>query len=181
MNSPATQHNPVVVNFFAGPGAGKTTTAARVFADLKAAGYEAEYVPEFAKVATWAGHTSTLQDQLYLFAKQNNRLEVLRKQPLDFIIMDSPLLMCLAYTPPNYFPAFRDLVLQVSNSYDNRNFLLERTTRYSPVGRNETEDQAREKCRQIREVLESTGVVYRLLKDKFSAAEEAVASLLSDR
>ena len=39
----------LVINLFGGPGCGKSTTMARLFADLKARGYNVEMVSEFAK------------------------------------------------------------------------------------------------------------------------------------
>lgn len=42
----------LVVNLFGGPGSGKSTGAAYVFARLKMLGYNAELVTEFAKDKT---------------------------------------------------------------------------------------------------------------------------------
>lgn len=41
--------NALVVNLFGGPGCGKSTTMARLFADLKTRGLNVEMVSEFAK------------------------------------------------------------------------------------------------------------------------------------
>lgn len=38
-----------VINLYGGPGTGKSTTAAMLFAKMKLAGFNCEYVPEFAK------------------------------------------------------------------------------------------------------------------------------------
>ena len=40
---------PLVVNLFAGPGTGKSTVAAQIFAHLKWQGFSCELVTEFAK------------------------------------------------------------------------------------------------------------------------------------
>jgi len=45
---------PLIVDFFAGPGAGKSTTAADVFAKLKWRGVNAELIGEYAKDLTWS-------------------------------------------------------------------------------------------------------------------------------
>jgi hypothetical protein len=139
-----------VVNLFAGPGAGKSTTGAMLFGMLQIAGYAAEYVPEFAKVLTWQNHTTALKDQLYLFAKQDHRLEVLREQPLDFVIMDGPLLNAAMYVQRDYFKNFEPLVVEVFNSYDNANFFLERNPhkKYQRTGRNQDPEQAAKLCEQ---------------------------------
>ena len=40
----------LLVNLYAGPGAGKSTGAAYIFAKLKMAGVDCEYVSEYAKI-----------------------------------------------------------------------------------------------------------------------------------
>ena len=43
----------VVINLFGGPGCGKSTIAAELFAILKKQGYEVELVTEYAKDKVW--------------------------------------------------------------------------------------------------------------------------------
>jgi ATP:corrinoid adenosyltransferase len=64
-----------VINIFAGPCAGKSTTAAGLFYLMKVSGYNVELVTEYAKDMTWEGRHNILGDQLYILAKQNRRLE----------------------------------------------------------------------------------------------------------
>jgi len=140
-----------VVNLFAGPGVGKSTTGAMLYGMLQLAGYAAEYIPEFAKVLTWQKHTAALKDQLYIFAKQDHRLEVLREQALDFVIMDGPLLNAALYVQGEYFRNFEPLVVEVFNSYENVNFFLERnrSRTYQQTGRSQNPEQAAQICEQI--------------------------------
>lgn len=151
-----------VVNLFAGPGVGKSTTAAVLYGMLSMAGYRAELVPEFAKILTWQKADSALADQLYLFAKQDHRLEVLRKAPLDFVIMDGPLPNAVLYLKGDYFRNFEPLVMEVFSSYDNVNFFLERNKElaYQTVGRNESSEAAEELCARTLEILERHAVPY---------------------
>lgn len=51
---------PLVINLFGAPGAGKSTGAAIVFAELKKRGVNAELVTEFAKDKTWEGNAIAL-------------------------------------------------------------------------------------------------------------------------
>lgn len=53
----------IVVNLYGGPGVGKSTGAAYVFARLKEAGVVAELVTEFAKDLTW-GHSRAILDEV---------------------------------------------------------------------------------------------------------------------
>ena len=45
--------NTLVINLFSGPGVGKSTTAAMVFAKLKMNGVDCEMALEFAKEKVW--------------------------------------------------------------------------------------------------------------------------------
>ena len=60
-----------VINLFAGPGIGKSTTAAGVFWKMKTLGFKVELVTEFAKSLVYASDLK-LNDQLYVFAKHTN-------------------------------------------------------------------------------------------------------------
>jgi AAA domain len=151
-----------VVNLFAGPGVGKSTIGAVLYGMLSMGGYAAEYIPEFAKVLTWQDHKAALRDQLYIFAKQDHRLEVLRNQPLDFVVMDGPLPLGALYIDGGYFKNFEPLVMEVFNSYDNVNFFLERDPdmQYRKLGRNQTEDAAALICERTLALLDRYGVPF---------------------
>lgn len=58
-----------VINFIAGPGAGKTTLACLFFAQLKLKGYVCEYISEFAKTLVWEENYELLNDQYYVSKK----------------------------------------------------------------------------------------------------------------
>jgi adenylate kinase family enzyme len=58
--------NTIIVNLFAGPGAGKSTGAAYVFAKLKLAGIDCEYVSEFAKDKVWENNSEVFKNQFYI-------------------------------------------------------------------------------------------------------------------
>lgn len=166
-----------VINLFAGPGAGKSTIAAMLFSLLKIRGYEAELVTEYAKYLTWANKETELKDQLYVFAKQDHRLEVLKDHAIDFVITDSPILQGLIYTPANYFPSFRPLVREVFDSYDNINFLINRVKSYSPVGRSQTEEEAARYCEKIKQTLGEEKIKYTVVDGNEQAAELIIKQL----
>ena len=66
--------NPLIVNFYAGPGAGKSTMVAHTFAELKWRGINCELVTEYAKDKVWEKSFETLENQFYVSAKQYHRL-----------------------------------------------------------------------------------------------------------
>ena len=102
-----------VINLFAGPGAGKSTTAAGLFHKMKLAGYKVELATEFAKELVWDDSLSVLNDQLYLVAEQHKRINRLKNHEIDYVVTDSPILMNLAYCPDAYFKNFKPLVQEI--------------------------------------------------------------------
>lgn len=125
-----------VVNLFGGPGSGKSTRAAELFAYAKKQGENVELVTEYAKDMVWEDRANILDDQLYILGKQNRRLHRLRGA-VDYVITDSPLLLGAYYARANYFRTFRALAIEVFESYDNINVFLLRPPRetYRKVGR----------------------------------------------
>lgn len=150
-----------VVNLFAPPGTGKTTTGQMLSGLLSLSDYRVEYVPEFAKFATLAQNKSALSDQIYMFAKQENRLKVLSESGLDFVVMDGPLPIALLFQPEDYFKHYEPLVMEVFKSYDNVNFFLNKAAghRYKTHGRNENEAQAEALGLRLRQTLQRHQVV----------------------
>jgi len=149
-----------VINIFGGPGLGKSTTALGVTYYLKMRGFRAEAPEEYAKSVTWDKNIAKLEDQLYIVANQNRRLWRLKEQ-IDWIVSDSPLLLGIHYVPPDYFPQFyKKFIFEVWNHYENINFLLERTVPYDPVGRNQTEEEAKHIDQGIITMLEEENVEF---------------------
>lgn len=147
----------IVVNFFAGPGAGKSTTAAGLFFHLKSKGVNCELVQEYAKDMVWEGRDNILSDQLYLLAKQNRRLERLRGK-VDFAITDSPLLMQQVYCKDD---SLVELNKTLWDSYQTVNIFLDRGNRpYNPEGRLQTYEEAKQKDKEILDLLSRNGQVW---------------------
>lgn len=131
----------IVLNVFGGPGAGKSTSAAGLFHLMKNDGYRVELVTEYAKDIVWADRHKELNDQLYITAKQNHRLFLL-KEKVDYCITDSPLLSALVYSrmmPSSFAPFVTDLF----HEYDNVAFIIQRHKPYLLFGRAQTEEEAR--------------------------------------
>lgn len=134
--------NTIVVNLMAGPGAGKSTTMAAVFAKMKMAGIDCEMATEFAKDLTWEGRTRVLQNQIYVFAKQHQRITKLIGQ-VDVVITDSPIILSSYYNIVNNGnPLLKDLIYSEFMKCNNLNFFIDRVKGYNPNGRNQTEEEA---------------------------------------
>lgn len=148
----------LVANFFGGPGIGKSTMAAAVYAELKWLGIDCELVDEYPKQLTWQGRQEELRDQLYILAKQNAKMQRLRGK-VKVIVTDSPLLMQLAYLYRADLPhiAMTQLVKHLMRDYDNLNILLRREKEYNPIGRNQTLEEAIALDKQITDLLRGFG------------------------
>lgn len=149
-----------VINLFAGPGSGKSTTRAGVFHLMKSNGHNVEEALEYAKDVTWEGTQVLLSDQLWVLANQNRRLERCRGK-VEAIISDSPLLLTLQYQDLNYLPhTFKSMVHELWNTYDNINIFINRTKRYNPNGRNQTHEEAKEIDTRIKLMLDYHRIPY---------------------
>jgi len=137
----------IVVNLIGGPGCRKSTMAAEIFAKLKYYSVNCELVGEYAKDKVWEKSIAVLDNQIYVFGKQHHRLFRLNTQ-VDVIVTDSPLLLSIIYDAEKR-PTFRKLVFEEFSKFNNLNFLINRTGKYDPIGRLQTEDEAKQKDKEI--------------------------------
>lgn len=163
-----------VINLFAGPGSGKSTVAADLFAYMKWQNINVELVDEYAKQLSWEKRTTTLEDQLYVMAAQNRKLTRLKGQ-VDYIITDSPLIMGLPYCKPDYYPdSFPKMVWDVWNSYNNVNFFLNRVKPYHAVGRHHSEEESKQLDKSIKLVLYENNVKFTSIDGDSNAKDKIV-------
>jgi hypothetical protein len=151
----------IVINLFAGPGVGKSTTAARIFSELKMKCVNCEMALEFAKDKVWEESFRTMDDQIYIFGKQFHRIWRL-KDKVDVIICDSPLPISIVYDKENSQP-FHALVMEQFNKFTNFNYLLERGVEYQSEGRVQTEEEAKEVDKTVKRVLDENNIEYKAL------------------
>lgn len=147
---------PLVVNFFAGPGAGKSTMASAVFAQLKWIGLNCELVSEFAKDLVWEERERTLENQIYIFGEQHHRLSRLIGR-VQVIITDSPLLLTPIYDSLRR-DSLKQLAIDEFNTFNNLNIFLNRTKQYNPKGRVQSEKHANRLDEVIYEFLEKNHI-----------------------
>jgi len=124
-----------IINLYGGPGTGKSTLAARVYAELRTRGCGAELVTEYAKELVWLGRIAEMEDQLSIFAQQHRRILRVYHQ-VEYIVTDAPLLNSLIYQPKGYPPEFEAMVIAFVRRLPNqKNFILRRRHPYEQNGR----------------------------------------------
>lgn len=155
----------LVVNLFAGPGTGKSTFCAGIFAALKWKDVDCEMALEYAKDLTWDSKDKIknpkLENQIYVFGKQQHRMFRLNGK-VDVVVTDSPLLHTLVYDVRDK-NALKELVLEEHAQYDNYNIFLNRKKAYNPNGRSQTFEQAVELDNKIKLMLDEHAGGYEVI------------------
>ena len=127
--------NTIVINAFAGPGAGKTTSCLEVAEKLKKQGFVTEYVQEYAKELVYDNNFIMLdghyEHQFAILNEQMKRINRLYGK-VDFIVTDSPILLNNTYLNEDknteVYSAYSDSVNKLYGLYNNFNYFVERDT-----------------------------------------------------
>ena len=166
----------LVVNLFAGPGAGKSTTAAGVFFELKTRGINCELAAKYAKDLCWEERTRTFDDQIYIFGKQYHRIFRLLGQ-VAVVITDSPLLLTLVYDAEKR-PTLKKLVLEEHNKMWTYNVFLKRKKVFNPKGRNHNEEQSKDIGYAVADMLLENDVLFETFEGTADGKDAIVKKIL---
>jgi RecA/RadA recombinase len=137
--------NTIVVELYGGPGSGKSTLAAGLYYALKKQGKSVELCREYIKDWAYENRKIGRHDQIYLMGKQVRR-ESLLYGKVEYIITDSPILLSGFY---EHHYQETDICTPACVKFLEHSevvrfpFLLKRNKPYNPVGRYETEEQAK--------------------------------------
>jgi ABC-type dipeptide/oligopeptide/nickel transport system ATPase subunit len=171
-----------IINLYGGPGSGKSTTAAGLFYFMKLQGLKVELVTEYAKSLVYTNRLTQLLDQQeYIFAKQNSSLHCLRDK-VDWVITDSPLLLSCVYVNEDWplVNTFRELVIGTYNTYDNVSFFLERPNSFQQYGRIHTLEESTKIDQQIRWWLDHTHSPYTEIGTKLESVNQILTTLFPE-
>jgi hypothetical protein len=124
-----------IINLFGGPGIGKSSIAAGLVYKLKRKHITCDAPYEFPKALAWDNNGVAIKDQLYVIANQHRGIAKSYGK-VDYIIVDSPILLSLVYknyyndsqTYPSslYGKEFDDLIVSMNSFYSNVNIVLKR-------------------------------------------------------
>lgn len=143
--------NTIILNLFGGPGIGKSTAAAYIFAMLKMNGINCEICTEWVKDKVFEDNKKVFNNQLYITGKQSWKISRLFGET-DVIINDSPILNGCVYTDKKYL---KSAIVEEFMSYgdNNVNIMLTRIHDYNPNGRLQNEEEAREIDMKLYDIL----------------------------
>lgn len=164
----------LIISFFGGPGSGKSTQAAGLFYRLKMKSVNCELITEYAKDKTWENNQVALNNQLYISANQIYKQERVEGQ-VDVIITDSPIILGLFYWNDENKDKtlyYKKLIFEIFNEKNNLNIYVRRKKAYNPIGRNQTEDEAKELDNKIGSFLSDNKLPYTTVDGTVAGLEE---------
>jgi hypothetical protein len=161
------QSKVIRINLYAGPGVGKSTTAARLFSDLKIRWNQkndpqVELITEAIKEWAWLKLPPQSWDQFFIFASQLRREDIVLRHKHTSVVTDSPLWMQLGYIKRGNSPFYGACVTAArlfDEQFESFNAFLLRSVPYHQEGRYENPDQAVEMDNLIRSTLAENGVL----------------------
>lgn len=176
------------INFYGGPGVGKSVLAAKVYAELSRGGVvSAELVREFVKPWAYEGKKLDCFDQVYTFAQQLWAEHRLFKAGIEVVVTDSPVLLQCVYTAlldSDVATHMQGLAFHYEQAYPSLNFLVQRKVPYHRQGRFEDESELHELDEQIKACMNNWKLNYLLVNPNeweviVQTAKEAAYSQVS--
>ena len=169
----------IIVNFFAGSGAGKSNLTWDVSAEIKwMGGINVEYCDEYVKHQLIEERKTIFLDQNYIFGKQHYKIKRLVVDKLDVVVTDSPILLSAFYNTVNAIKnnepideIFNQHVLNCFNKFNNANYYVERVKPFNPFGRFQTAEEAKQDDIKLRKMLDGFGVKYQIIKGEKVSVE----------
>lgn len=160
----------LIINFFGGPGIGKSTQSAGLFTEMKKHHMDVELTYEFPKIVAWEENYSAVKDQFYITANQHRNISRLYGK-VKYIIVDSPIILGMVYKDryskePEYPAMFYDesfdnFVINLFKKYNSLNILLTRNDEtYDENGRFQNLQESKDIDNEIKEKLLSNNLPF---------------------
>jgi len=146
------------INFFGGPGVGKSTLASRLFTMWSQLGHSATLIPEIVKQLVYARTPPQGWDYTLTFAQQLYAEYTPLNYGVQRIVTDSPLLLQVIYAQHHGCTVANPLARicdQFEEEYPSVNFLIERHFPFQTEGRFQATEG---------EAIEMDGIIEALMK-----------------
>ena len=179
----------IVINLIGAPSVGKSTTAVKLFGELKAMGLSAEYSPEAAKLWVYEHKKMNKYGQYVLFGEEVRQQSRLFNE-VDIIISDSSPILAAFY---NYYYNRENSLSEACHGFYKKveedgtkvvNFLLLRRGKYVAKDRYQNESQAEEVATMLKEWLKQEGYPYIILdcsyKERINVVLEKLKEMTGD-
>ena len=179
-------NNTKVINFIAGPGAGKTLMAALVFGKMKLLGEKVEYIQEYAKKLVWLNDMFRFNDQYYVNIKQFELLKSVVGH-VDYIVTDSSLLLGMYYN--RYYihnisnvDKTEHIIFDCYKQFNNINIYLKRNKKaeYETIGRVQNYEEALAADRGSLRILGEYDIQYKTFESSEKEVNNIVNYILGD-
>jgi deoxyadenosine/deoxycytidine kinase len=172
-----------VISLFGGPGAGKSTLAAALFAKMKESNVNCEMVREYVKTWAWQDREIKSTDQIYVLAKQCQAESILYNK-VDYVITDCPILLPGVYQRLYHGGTYigdagigviRDAKLK---NVHYKNYLLSRGKHFETEGRYHSKEESLKIDQEIPKLLQYYEERYKMLI--LADTETLVGKILKD-
>lgn len=167
----------IVINLTGGPGVGKSTLCAQIFYLLKSNNIEVEMATEYVKDLVFEESFKKIENQIYIFGKQHNRLYRL-KDKVKVTITDSPLINSVVYYNGKN-PHFEDLIIWEFKEMNNLTFYLERKFEYVQNGRMQSLEDAKKVDTKYKTLLDKHNIDYISIYSPYNI--ENIINLILDK
>jgi hypothetical protein len=160
----------LIINFFGGPGIGKSTQSSGLFTEMKKHHFDTELTFEYPKLIAWEENQSAIKDQFFVTANQHRNISRLYGK-VDYIIVDSPIILGVIYKdrygnkheyPSSFYDdSFDIFILNLFKKYNSLNILLRRDdSTYNQNGRFQDLTESKLIDEEIKNQLDKNGIEY---------------------
>jgi len=151
--------NTLVVNYFGGPGSGKSIFAAETFAKLKWKGISTELATEYVKSKLWEGHKNIFNHQIYILGKQHLITQRLLGK-VNVVVTDSPFLLGCVYDKENN-EHLQKLIVEEFKKINTYNVFLNRdSSKFEKEGRYQSLEESIEIDNRIKSLLNNNNIEF---------------------
>lgn len=144
----------LVIEFLAGPGAGKTTTAAALYTKLKRKSkVNVDFAREGAQHLIHTGCAHKLANQLNIVAHEYDRMLNMKEQGCKVLITDTSMLMTKIYGKgTTYYDPLLEVINKLREEFVIKSVFVNRVKPFIQYGRMQDEEQSKE----IDEIIKET-------------------------